>query len=188
LSKKKLKITGGLLRSRLITFDDITSLRPTKSFIRETIFNTINVKEMTCLDLYAGSGILSAEALSRGAKDSTLVENNPVINNQIVKQYNNLDIDNYSLVSNTVKKFLTDNINTHYDVIFIDPPYETNLLGETLKLLYEYGYFYNNTYLYLEQNKASHDKRLFIDLMRTHILLKDLSIGDVSYTIAKKRA
>ena len=61
----KLKITAGKLKSRLLSFEKNNRIRPTKSYIRELIFNVIAIRNTTrCLDLFAGSGILSAEAFS----------------------------------------------------------------------------------------------------------------------------
>ena len=84
----KLKITGGTLNSRLLTFINDDSLKPTKSYIRQSIFNVIKIhRDMICLDLFCGSGILSAEAISRGAKKSTLIENNLNTCKQIQSQF-----------------------------------------------------------------------------------------------------
>ena len=73
----KLKITAGKLKSRLLSFDKNNLIRPTKSYIRELIFNVVKINETTkCLDLFAGSGILSAEAYSRGAKIILIADKN----------------------------------------------------------------------------------------------------------------
>ena len=99
----KIKITGGSLKSRIINFKETVLLKPTKSFIRETIFNVISINNNTkCLDLFSGSGILSAEAISRGAKSSTLVENNSQTCDQIIKEFINLNITNYKLINSDV--------------------------------------------------------------------------------------
>ena len=76
----KLKIIGGDWRSRSITFNDAPGLRPTPARVRETVFNWLrnDILASRCLDLYAGSGALSFEAASRGAKSVVQVENNPL--------------------------------------------------------------------------------------------------------------
>ena len=64
MPNNKLKITGGALNSRLLTFFNDDNLKPTKSYIRQSLFNVINIdNNMICLDLFCGSGILSAEAI-----------------------------------------------------------------------------------------------------------------------------
>ena len=72
--------------------------------------------------------------------------------------------------------------NHGFDLIFIDPPYNTTLLNETFKILKDNNYLENNKFLYFEQAKKDVKKyNEFYD--STHTALKDLSIGDVSYTI-----
>ncbi len=184
----KIKITGGSLKSRIINFKETVLLKPTKSFIRETIFNVISINNNTkCLDLFSGSGILSAEAISRGAKSSTLVENDSQTCEQIIKEFVNLNITNYKLINDDVVNFLKDNTNNYYDVIFLDAPYDSNIIGECVNFLDNHNYFINNTYLFLEQSKRNYNKSLINIISKSHNLLKDLSIGDVSYTIARKR-
>jgi len=184
----KIKITGGSLKSRIINFKETALLKPTKSFIRETIFNVISINNNTkCLDLFSGSGILSAEAISRGAKSSTLVENNSQTCDQIIKEFVNLNITNYKLINSDVINFLKNTVNDYYDVIFLDAPYDSNITEECVNLLDNHNYFLNNTYLFLEQSKRNYNKNLINLVTKSHNLLKDLSIGDVSYTIARKR-
>ena len=80
------------------------------------------------------------------------------------------------------EKFLLKNELNAYDLIFIDPPYNTTLLNETFKILKDNNYLENNKFLYFEQAKKDVKKyNEFYD--STHTALKDLSIGDVSYTI-----
>jgi 16S rRNA (guanine966-N2)-methyltransferase len=76
--QNKLRIIGGIWRSRNITFVDAPGLRPTPARVRETLFNWLQNDLMgrRCLDLYAGSGALGFEAASRGAKSVIQVENN----------------------------------------------------------------------------------------------------------------
>jgi 16S rRNA (guanine966-N2)-methyltransferase len=76
--KNKLRIIAGNWRSRQIIFDNIEGLRPTPARVRETLFNWLqdDIIGSRCLDLYAGSGVLSFEAASRGAKQVVQVEQN----------------------------------------------------------------------------------------------------------------
>ena len=78
--QNKLSIIGGNWRSRKISFEDADGLRPTPARVRETLFNWLqyDILGSRCLDLYAGSGALSFEAVSRGAKFVLQVENNPI--------------------------------------------------------------------------------------------------------------
>ena len=149
----KLKITAGKLKSRLLSFDKNNLIRPTKSYIRELIFNVVKINETTkCLDLFAGSGILSAEAYSRGASCIDLVEISPNICNIIKSEFEKLEIENYKIHK-----------------------------------LQSLEYLSNADYLYFEQQKDVNNSRCVNLINNDFEVVKNLSIGDVSYTIAKKR-
>ena len=93
-----------------------------------------------------------------------------------------LNIKCASVVKSMVNKFLLSQDKGPYDIIFIDPPYNTSLLDETLQLLKNKNYLDHNKYLYYEKSKKdkSEYEKYFNE---THDIIKDLSIGDVSYTI-----
>ena len=79
-------------------------------------------------------------------------------------------------------QFLLSHDSGPYDIIFIDPPYNTSLLDETFQLLKDKNFLENNKYLYYEKSKK--DKSGYEKYFNeTHNVIKDLSIGDVSYTI-----
>ena len=93
-----------------------------------------------------------------------------------------LNIDGASVVKSMVSEFLLSRDSRPYDIIFLDPPYNTSLLDETLQLLKNKNYLENNKYLYYEKSKT--DKSAYEEYFNeTHNIIKDLSIGDVSYTI-----
>jgi len=184
----KLKITGGKLKSRLLSFDKNNLIRPTKSYIRELIFNVVKINKKTkCLDLFAGSAILSAEAYSRGASCIDMVEISPNTCNMIKSEFEKLEIENYKIYNDKVDNYLSININRDYDLIFIDPPYKTNMLEDTLFKLQSLEYLSNAEYLYFEQQKDVNNSRCVNLINNDFEVVKSLSIGDVSYTIAKKR-
>ncbi|MGB2375564.1 MAG: 16S rRNA (guanine(966)-N(2))-methyltransferase RsmD, partial [Porticoccaceae bacterium] len=83
---ESVRIIGGKWRSRQLKFPAVDGLRPTGSRIRETLFNWLApyIEGASCLDLFAGSGALCFEALSRGAKNCTAVENNRVATAQLI--------------------------------------------------------------------------------------------------------
>jgi 16S rRNA (guanine966-N2)-methyltransferase len=186
LANKKIRITAGHLKSRYLSFDGNDSLKPTKSYIRETIFNVVNIhKNMTSLDLFSGSGILSAEAISRGIKKSILVENDKKSYKRIKQEFSLLGIDNYEIFGIDALQYLRNNDESKYDLIFLDPPYSSDLLEKCIITLDELSYLSKNTYIYYEQRKKDYNQKLVSIITKTHNVLKDLNIGDVSYTIAK---
>ncbi len=179
----KLKIISGRYKSRSIDIPDKPNLRPSKAFIRETLFNVIDIGLCSSsLDLFSGSGILSFEALSRGIKSATLIEKDIDLVRSIKSNMSVLNIEGASVIKSMVNKFLLNHDIEPYDIIFIDPPYNTSLLDETFQLLKNKNYLDHNKYLYYEKSKKdkSEYEKYFNE---THDIIKDLSIGDVSYTI-----
>ena len=184
LLNNKLKIISGKYKSRIITIPNKSKLRPTKAFIRESLFNIVNLNICNnSLDLFSGSGILSIEALSRGVDKAILVEQDSDLVKCIKQNLILLDENNAIVFNKKVSKFLKDIDTNAFDVIFLDPPYGMNLLDETLNFLKDYEYLNHNKYIYYETSKQ--DKNNYLKyLTNTHDVMKNLSIGDVSYTIA----
>ena len=179
----QLRIISGRYKSRSINIPDKPTLRPSKAFIRETLFNVIDIGLCSSsLDLFSGSGILSFEALSRGIKSATLIEKDIDLVRSIKSNMSVLNIEGASVIKSMVNKFLLSHDTGPYDIIFIDPPYNTSLLDETFQLLKNKNFLENNKYLYYEKSKK--DKSGYEKYFNeTHNVIKDLSIGDVSYTI-----
>ena len=98
-----------------------------------------------------------------------------------------MGIKNYELYKLDVLKYLKLKDAVFYDLIFIDAPFKSNLLELTIEIMDDLNYFEKNIYLYFEQNKQDYNQKLVPIISKTHNVIKDLSIGDVSYTIAKKR-
>ncbi len=180
----KLKIISGKYKSRIIHIPNKKNLKPTKAFIRESLFNIINFNLCrVSLDLFSGSGILSIEALSRGIQQSILVEQDKELIESIKSNLITLNETNALIYNKKVGRFLKEYELKEFDIIFLDPPYDTHLLNETLIYLKEHDYLKNNKYFYFEKSKLDKNDYLkyFLD---THRIVKDLSIGDVRYTIA----
>ena len=183
LLNNKLRIISGRYKSRLINIPDKPNLRPSKASVRETLFNVIDIGLCSSsLDLFSGSGILSFEALSRGIRSATLIEKDIDLVKSIKSNISVLNIEGANVVKSMVNKFLISHNKGPYDIIFIDPPYNTSLLDETFQLLKNKNFLENNKYLYYEKSKK--DKSGYEKYFNeTHNVIKDLSIGDVSYTI-----
>lgn len=131
------RINAGVWRSRIIKFPDVAGLRPTPERVRQTVFNWLGqeLTGLTCLDLFAGTGVMGFEALSRGAKSAVLVEvAKPALaalnENKKLLQANHADI-----FPQDALQFLTQNASQKFDVIFCDPPYNQGWLPKILPLL-----------------------------------------------------
>lgn len=147
--KNQLRIIGGEWKRRHLPFASIDGLRPTPDRVRETLFNWLmwDIQNANVLDLCAGSGALSFEALSRGAKSATMIEPNSNQANILRENLQLLKVTNQraKLKVSTAQQAIPS-LKEQFDVIFLDPPYSLNLWEElanlTDPLLVENGLVY----------------------------------------------
>jgi len=132
----KVRIIGGRWRSRIVSFARAENVRPTPDRVRETLFNWLgqDLSGRNCLDLFAGSGALGFEALSRGAESVVMVDSNPLVIRSLRNNAARLGAREILLVQDDALEFL-GNADARFDVIFIDPPYRSELGGRVLELL-----------------------------------------------------
>lgn len=134
-----MKIISGKYKGRILKGFDINGTRPTMDRVKESLFGMIQnyIKDAIVLDLYAGSGNLAIEAISNGAKKAYLVDNNVIAINTIKDNIKMLNIDNAYLIKGNATNELNNLINKNivFDVIFLDPPYQTNELDKALTII-----------------------------------------------------
>ena len=136
MKRNRVRIVGGAWRSRLLAFPNVVGLRPTPDRVRETLFNWLGqvLDGRSCLDLFAGTGVLGFEALSRGAKRVVMVERDPRVLQSLRESAAALGADRCELVSGDALRFL-DGETRRFDLIFVDPPYASGLLPGLLARL-----------------------------------------------------
>jgi 16S rRNA (guanine966-N2)-methyltransferase len=130
MQSKKIRIIGGVWRSRLIKVIDAPGLRPTTDRVRETLFNWLgqNLAGLRCLDVFAGAGALGFEAASRGARAVTLIERDKTAFTNL--RANVSDLQSFSvdaaidLVHGDGIGFLKRQANASWDLVFLDPPFD----------------------------------------------------------------
>lgn len=129
--KNQLRIIGGDFKRRQLPFATIEGLRPTPDRVRETLFNWLmwDIQGAKVLDLCAGSGALSFEALSRGAKHVIMVEPDIQQVKFLRENLKLLSIENAQVIATTAQLALKT-IKTQFDLVFLDPPYSLNLWTE----------------------------------------------------------
>jgi len=184
------RVIGGTWRSRRLTFPAIVGLRPTTDRVKETVFNWLSayLPDANVLDLFAGSGSLGIEALSRGAKSVTFIEKDKQAAIAIRENFKLLGIQ-----ENIETKVLNidaltwlsswDNANTSkaFDVIFIDPPFRKGLLNDCLSYLEQNHRLDKGTMVYLEREKEA----IETCIPKSWTLLKEKVAGQVSYQLFK---
>lgn len=147
-----LRIIGGTHRGRKLNFVDAPNLRPTPDRMRETLFNWLQpvIVESRCLDLFAGSGALGLEALSRGASEVIFIEKDRNAAQRLKENLTLLNNDPSQCRQQTAQTFF-DNPPSIFDVVFLDPPYKSDLLPEIIKQL-DKGWLAKGARIYLEHN------------------------------------
>lgn len=150
----QIRIIGGSMRGRKINFTSTEGLRPTLDRIRETLFNWLiaDVNGAVCLDLYAGSGAIGIEAISRGAQSVVLVDSNIKVTQNLQKNLQELLITNAQVVNQKAEDFLAGNAQ-RFDLVFLDPPFEKGMLTSILALLKPH--LSKKALVYIEQENAS---------------------------------
>ena len=135
----KLRIIGGIYRSRILSFNDENmTIRPTLNRVRETLFNWLgqDLTNKNCLDLFSGSGALAFESVSRNASYVYAIENNYKVYLDLLKNKTLLNCKRLYIDFNDALYYLQNfKSNIIYDVIFLDPPFSSGLLEISLNLI-----------------------------------------------------
>jgi 16S rRNA (guanine966-N2)-methyltransferase len=122
-----MRVIAGTYGGRTLAVPAGRATRPTSDRVREALFSILGerVRDRSVLDLFAGSGALSIEALSRGAADATLVDNGPTAGRAIERNLADLQIEGAELVRRDALGFLRTarDRGRQYDLVFLDPPY-----------------------------------------------------------------
>lgn len=146
-----LRIIGGEWRGRRIRFPGKGGIRPTPDRVRETLFNWLarDVPGSRCLDLFAGSGALGLEALSRGAAHSTFVESDPENAARLRETTRLLAPDRATVIQADALAWL-GGAPAPQDIVFLDPPFDAGLLAAAMRLLDARGWLAPAACVYVE--------------------------------------
>ena len=147
----QVRIIAGQWRGRRLEFPDLPGLRPTPDRVRETLFNWLApvLPGARCLDLFAGSGALGIEALSRGAAEVVFVERQPVAVRALRENLARLKAE-------TARVELADALawllqpGTPFKIVLLDPPFGQGLLGPACAALEQNGWLADTAWIYLE--------------------------------------
>ncbi len=146
-----LRIIGGQWRGRKLRFRAARGLRPTPDRVRETLFNWLApyIADAHCLDLFAGSGALGLEALSRGAGAVHFVDTNTASLARINEHLAALHCTRASTLAADALRLLGGE-SRPYDIVFLDPPFEQGLLEPAAQALEAGGWLAPDALVYLE--------------------------------------
>ena len=151
----KLRIIGGEFRRRQLPVLDSPGLRPTPDRVRETLFNWLGQQlyGQRVLDLFAGTGALGIEAVSRGAAWVDFVERDPQVAAQLTTNLASLNITSSALHVNDVQAYLTRPAEP-YALVFLDPPFHQQLANTCCSALESGGWLSEGAMIYLETETA----------------------------------
>jgi len=166
-----MRITGGESKGRKFNFPSRSTSRPTSDFLRETLFNLLGtVSEQTFLDIFAGSGSVGLEALSREAKKVVFIEKNRSLAGVIRENTETCGYSDKTIVvtadfQSAVRDLFAKNYR--FDVIFSDPPYNQGLIAETLNQLNKYMLLYKDGVIVLQHSEREKPSDLPVGMYLT---------------------
>ena len=150
------RIIGGRWRGTRLPVADLPGLRPTSDRARETLFNWLQpvLPRARVLDLFAGSGALGLESLSRGAREALLVERDPRLLESLQATIERLRAgDEAKVVRADALTLLRAPLQGRFDIVFVDPPFDDDLWSAVLAALPPW--LADDAWLYLESPAAS---------------------------------
>lgn len=152
--KQVLRIIAGTWRGRKVHFPANAALRPTPDRVRETLFNWLMpvIDGARCLDLFAGSGVLGLEALSRGASEAVFVDNHRKSIEAIQETCNLFAANGASFHVADALQYLNGAARP-FDIVFLDPPYASGLLAQAAELLQQRNWLANTAFIYVEHDQ-----------------------------------
>ena len=172
-----MKIISGKYKGRVLEGFDIAGTRPTMDRVKESLFAMIQsyLEDATVLDLFAGSGNLGIESLSEGAKEIYLVDKNNKACQVIKRNVNKIGIEVSDIFcgdyKSALKKYQEQSIK--FDIIFLDPPYQTDLVKKSIEIIEKYELLSKNGIIVAESDTL--DKIIFSDKIE---IVKSRKYGD----------
>jgi len=181
----QVRIIGGAWRGRKLIVPTLPQLRPTPDRVRETVFNWLApvIVGANCLDAFAGSGALGFEALSRGAAQATFIDESSVVIKTLKETAERLDAKNADIYRANVPEQL-HKPKKLFDIVFLDPPFQKNILLPTCFFLEEQNFLAKEAYIYLEASDFLQQNTL----PQNWELLKQKKAGHVAYHLVKRLA
>jgi 16S rRNA (guanine966-N2)-methyltransferase len=153
--RNEVRIVGGRWRGRKVRFPAGTGIRPSPDRVRETLFNWLapTLGGARCLDLFAGTGVLGFEALSRGAARATLVDRDAAVVRHLRRLADELGAAGVEVVAADAVDWITGAPGP-FDVVFVDPPFGAGLVPAVLRKLDRPGLLADGALVYVESAAA----------------------------------
>ena len=181
----KIKIIGGKWKGTNLTFYDEPELRPTGNRIKETLFNWLqpNIHGSICLDLFAGSGCLGLEALSRGAAKCVMVEKNKRVINHLAENIEKLSSSTELIHDDALNYLSSKELSKTFDIVFLDPPFDSTIYEPIMRALELNHWLSHDALIYIE---ARSDSSTF-QIPDNWLLFREQVAGNVRYMLYSRR-
>ncbi len=178
--KQIVRLIGGRFRGKKIHFPALEGLRPTPDRVRETLFNWLmhSVLDARCLDAFAGSGALGLEAYSRGAAEVYFIEQHRAAANQLQTLMTEFNTPQLRVFNTNAIDFLQHTQRT-FDLIFLDPPYDSHLLIDCLDIIHQSNCLALDGLVYVESSQSLNPN------LRQWEIYKQKQAGQVNYGLLK---
>ena len=182
----QLRIIGGQWRSRQFSFPMAPGLRPTPNRVRETLFNWLApyVEGAKVLDLFAGSGALCLEALSRGAGSALALDMSNKAVSSLREHLTTLRCENCQVLQTDALQHLELQAPSTFDLVFLDPPFSQNLLLPACNLLEQHGWLADDAWVYTESENPPSS----LGLPANWRLHREQKAGQVHYGLWQRTA
>ena len=174
------RIIGGKYKGTKLIFRPNKMLRPTEDKTKETLFNWLlnDLNNKKCLDMFAGTGSLGLEAISRGATNVVFIEKQLKLSKSIVEVIKKLKIEKLAKVINANSmSFDYQILKNKFDIIFLDPPFHQSLVSKSLEIISKYDLLSDDGLIYIEC-----EKDLILDLTKYNLSeIKQSKGGETKY-------
>ena len=180
----KLRIVAGSLRGSKLAVPDRPGLRPTSDRVRETLFNWLMpvIEGARCLDLYAGTGALGIEAISRGAAACTFVESDRALARELRENLARLKVDHARVIEGDALAALAGR-SEPFDIVFLDPPFGGDLWTASAERLESGGWLSASAWIYVEAPAQA-----ALALPVTWMLHRESQAGAVHFALYRRSA
>ena len=182
----RVRIISGRWRGRRLTVEDEPDVRPTPDRVRETLFNWLarDLPEARCLDLFAGSGALGFEAVSRGAARAVLVDRSRAVCARLRGECDRLEASGAVAVveADALDWLARPPADASFDIVFVDPPHRLEVHRDVAVLLVEHGWLAPGARVWFEVVR----RREPPDLPAGWSILRSGRAGEVRYHLAAR--
>lgn len=180
-----IRLISGQWKGRKLPVREVEGLRPTTDRVKETLFNWLaaHIRDSRCLDLFAGSGSLGFEALSRYARHVTMVEMDRGAAQQLNKNLLTLQSQQATVIQRDALSLLAGP-GEPFDIIFLDPPFRRELLDAVCLRLEQGGWLSDDALIYIEREREGEAPCL----PANWLLLKDKQAGQVCYQLYQRES